>query len=724
MADPHASSPDPDDATIRISAPRPSLSGPGGLELPLPDELTALLPQDSYLVESFLGAGGMGAVYKGLQIRLNRPVAIKIMRRDIGRDHDFEERFRREALAMARLNHPNIINVIDYGEAGSEYLYIVMELVDGVDLMEVIRSGGMSQERAATLLPQICDALQFAHDNGIVHRDIKPGNIMLTRDGRVKMADFGLAKHFDTESGFRTQTGAGMGTPDYAAPEQFDPASAIDHRADIYALGVMIYQMITGHVPRGAWLPPSRRAAVDASWDGIVSRAMQNDPKDRYQKASEVKMDVSSIPLAAAREVASEARRAVSASVESPRTFAAQKRRSSFILLTTTAVVVLGLAAVFILLRPADPRPSVPVASSQPPAPVVSQALIPRLPDLPPLTLPSGGTGLVKEFAISGSGFLKQILVLPDCRRMLAFVDGTVGVVSLIDLETTRPVWSQSVRRGLFAVAMNRDGSRFATYHLVDADGTGLGSHAGAEKAFIELHETATGKLLQSWETPTSGEDIHYHFLALSPSGRSIVARIRSGDADASSFLRFEEGKAEVVDRWQAPTSHFGYTTHALDEEQYVSVGGSGTLLLSSNGKVEPLVPELAQYYGAISSDGQWLAATDSGRLALWNLKERKLARQFAESRASLQSLAFAGSDLIVMGAPKIAGAKTSQVLVWQVGTGALLARLPLARPGEYFDSLSTAGNGRFVALRIKHDIVPASGETNFVQIHRLPVLP
>ena len=145
-------------------------------------------------MEDFLGQDGMGAVYKATQVRLQRKVAIKIMRRDEGRDYDFEERFRREALAMAQLNHQNIVNVIDYGEAGPDYLYIVMEFVDGTDLVGVIRSGQMTQETALKLLPQICDALQFAHDNGIVHRDIKPANILLTRDGRIKMADFGLAK--------------------------------------------------------------------------------------------------------------------------------------------------------------------------------------------------------------------------------------------------------------------------------------------------------------------------------------------------------------------------------------------------------------------------------------------------------------------------------------------------------------------------------------------------
>ncbi|MFZ4767851.1 MAG: serine/threonine-protein kinase, partial [Roseimicrobium sp.] len=200
-------------ATIAVAGPRPSQPSAPQVELPLPEELTQLLPAGAYHVESFLGQGGMGAVYKGMQVRLKRPVAIKIMRRDMGKDYDFEARFEREAQAMAKLNHPNIVSVIDFGEAGPDYLYIVMELIDGADMMDVIRGGQMTQEMALTLLPQVCDALQFAHDHGIVHRDIKPSNIMLTRDGRIKMADFGLAKRYDVESSFRTQTGTGMGTP-------------------------------------------------------------------------------------------------------------------------------------------------------------------------------------------------------------------------------------------------------------------------------------------------------------------------------------------------------------------------------------------------------------------------------------------------------------------------------------------------------------------------------
>ncbi|MEZ5385320.1 MAG: serine/threonine-protein kinase [Prosthecobacter sp.] len=285
-----------------------SSASPSSVWSPPPfEEVAALLPEGAYSVEGCIGWGGMGAVYKGTQLRLRRPVAIKIMRQDQSQDAEFKERFLREAHTLARLSHPGIVNVIDCGEAGTDLLYIIMEFVDGADLMNVLRSGDMTQETALTLLPQICDALQFAHDHGIVHRDIKPSNILLTRDGRVKIADFGLAKALDRDASLQTRTGIGLGTPDYAAPEQFMGEGNVDHRADIYALGVMIYQMITGQLPRGAWKPPSEKAAVDSCWDHIVARALQTDPHERYASVSEIKTDLGGITSVAGKsQIASE----------------------------------------------------------------------------------------------------------------------------------------------------------------------------------------------------------------------------------------------------------------------------------------------------------------------------------------------------------------------------------------------------------------------------------
>jgi serine/threonine protein kinase len=302
----------PDSDQVAETRPIQSAARPGApssqpsdshysIELPYAEELQALLG-GSYVVESFLGQGGMGAVYKGLQMPLKRPVAIKILRRK-GQvdDFGFEERFKREAYAMAGLTHPNIVQVYDCGDAGENFLFISMELVEGGDLSDSIKERKITPDVALRLIPQICDGLQAAHERGIVHRDIKPANIFLTKDGRAKVADFGLAKKFDAQSTFVTKTGLGMGTPDYAAPEQYEGIPDIDHRADIYALGVMMYQMLTGALPRGNYKPASQRVGTDPRIDAIIGKAMENDRADRFQSAAEIKAALAAMSASPSR---------------------------------------------------------------------------------------------------------------------------------------------------------------------------------------------------------------------------------------------------------------------------------------------------------------------------------------------------------------------------------------------------------------------------------------
>ncbi len=273
-------------------------------ELPYPEELQALL-DGKYEVGGLLGQGGMGAVYRGLQLPLRRPVAIKILQvQSDADDFGFAERFKREAYAMASLTHPNIVQVYDCGNAGPHHLFISMELMEGGDLSDAIRAGAVDLKTALKYIRQICDGIHAAHERGIVHRDIKPANIFLTSDGRAKVADFGLAKRFDAKSTMVTKTGLGMGTPDYAAPEQYEPEMGIDHRADIYALGVMIYQMLTGKLPRGIYKAPSDLVpGLDPGFDSIIQGAMQHDREDRYQSVADLRRDLEA--LLARRPVAS-----------------------------------------------------------------------------------------------------------------------------------------------------------------------------------------------------------------------------------------------------------------------------------------------------------------------------------------------------------------------------------------------------------------------------------
>jgi hypothetical protein len=258
------------------------------------EALAALFPQLE--IQSLLGAGGMGAVYKARQPALDRLVALKILPGGPGAEPGFAERFNREARALARLNHPNIVAVHEFGQAGDLH-YFIMEYVDGVNLRQLEKSKRISPREALQLVPQICDALQYAHDEGVVHRDIKPENVLVDRRGRVKIADFGLAKIVaaDAEKLRLTLEGQVMGTPHYMAPEQIERPLDVDHRADIYSLGVVLYEMLTGELPLGKFDAPSRKVQLDVRLDEVVLRALENDPERRYQHASEVKSKVQTI---------------------------------------------------------------------------------------------------------------------------------------------------------------------------------------------------------------------------------------------------------------------------------------------------------------------------------------------------------------------------------------------------------------------------------------------
>jgi tRNA A-37 threonylcarbamoyl transferase component Bud32 len=242
----------------------------------------------------------MGAVYKARQTKLNRLVAVKVLPRDSAHDSNFAERFAREAQALARLNHPNIVAVHDFGEVKGQYCFI-MEYVDGLDLRQLLQKGPTPPDEALAIVRQLCDALQYAHEEGVVHRDIKPANILIDRKGRVKIADFGLAKLLgrDTVSHQLTGSHQVMGTLQYMAPEQMEAPQKVDHRADLYALGVVLYEMLTGELPHGRFALPSEKSAGDTRLDQIVVRAMEKNPDQRYQSASEIQRDVAALMSAA-----------------------------------------------------------------------------------------------------------------------------------------------------------------------------------------------------------------------------------------------------------------------------------------------------------------------------------------------------------------------------------------------------------------------------------------
>jgi len=374
-----------------MSTAAPASKPSGQWQPPTLEEMQAMLPQ--YAFEKLLGRGGMGAVYKAVQVSLQRSVAIKVLPGDLIDDLDgnFAERFKNEARTMAKVNHPGIVKVFDFGETKTGLLYIVMEFIDGTDVAQMIRSKGkLPQDYALAITAHVGDALAYAHKNGVIHRDIKPANILINQEGAVKVADFGLAKVNDPNQSGLTKTNMAMGTPDFVAPEALSPGTVVDGRADLYAMGVMLYQMLTGEIPRGMWSMPSTKVGSDPRFDAVIQKAMQTDRELRYQDATEIRHDLDVImtqplqkeepkqaaaPAPSARPEAPRSSRSIPQKSTLPVRPVRKKSNDAWVYLV--AVVVIGGAVGLFMLsggtKPAARASAEPEAATAP-APVASTA--------------------------------------------------------------------------------------------------------------------------------------------------------------------------------------------------------------------------------------------------------------------------------------------------------------------------------------------------------------
>jgi len=360
-----------------------------------------------YEVGEVLGYGGMAEVHRGHDVRLGREVAVKILRSDLARDPTFQNRFRREAQAAAGLNHPAIVAVYDTGEdesADGVTPYIVMEFVEGQTLREILKTEGqLAPSRAMEITAEVCSALDFSHRSGIVHRDIKPGNVMITDTGAVKVMDFGIARALADNAATVTATSSVIGTAQYLSPEQARGES-VDARSDVYSTGCLLYELLTGHPPftgdspvavayqhvrENPQVPSSVQAAVPPALDSIVMKALAKNPLNRYQTAAEMRADLQ-------RAIGGQAVEAESVMTDAERTqyIAAARpvpsrpgpltpiyddeddsnRRGAVI---WTAVVlalllVIGGAALYLLRK--DNKPSTPVTYQVPPLAGLSPA--------------------------------------------------------------------------------------------------------------------------------------------------------------------------------------------------------------------------------------------------------------------------------------------------------------------------------------------------------------
>ena len=277
------------EAMLQAGSPRNSSST---WEPPTVEELQSGLPK--LIVIELIARGGMGAVYKGVQKSLDREVAIKVLPPHMARDRSFVQRFKDEAVSMAKLSHPGIVNVYDSGETEDGLLYFMMEFIEGTDVGRLIEQDHrIEPKQALEITVAVCEALAYAHKCGVIHRDIKPSNIMLDRHRRVRIADFGLAKIAEGPGAERrTRSRMTICTPEFAAPEA-QAGTDTDHRIDLYSVGATLYHMLTGQIPRGRFeLPSVVVPTVDYRVDAIVDRAMKSDREQRYATATQLQTEV------------------------------------------------------------------------------------------------------------------------------------------------------------------------------------------------------------------------------------------------------------------------------------------------------------------------------------------------------------------------------------------------------------------------------------------------
>jgi serine/threonine protein kinase len=339
-----------------------------GFIAPEPADLAPLFP--GYEIQSLIATGGMGAVYRAVQKSLDRTVALKILPMEFSKDAAFCAGFEAEAKAMARLNHPNLIGVYDFGEVNG-MLFIIMEYVPGKSVYHSAYGKAIDPKEVIRLVTGICDGLAHAHENGIIHRDIKPSNILLDHNAQPKIGDFGLARPVER----KVEEGEEIfGTPHYTAPEVVNAPRSVDYRADIFSVGVLLHELLTSKLPANDPRPASTIVRCDSRFDAIIRRATQPLAAARYSSAAEISRDLQAIAASLTQKVARVGAAAPRPPTPVRRPVRVKKSSSSPMLGAFAVLVVLAIAAVFFLSKKPAPKapPSVvvvPLTKTAPPTP-------------------------------------------------------------------------------------------------------------------------------------------------------------------------------------------------------------------------------------------------------------------------------------------------------------------------------------------------------------------
>jgi len=450
---------------------------------PIIEEVEALFP--AYDIHALIACGGMGAVYQATQRSLDRAVAIKILPREFSSDEVFRTGFESEAKAMAKLNHPNLIGVYDFGEAGG-MLYIIMEYVAGKSLFHSAHGYAVEQAEALRIVIEVCHGLAHAHEHGILHRDIKPANILLDAQVRPKISDFGLARALEREIQEGEQI---FGTPGYTAPEVIEPPYAFDHRADIFSVGVMLHELLTGKLPDTDPRPTSHISKCNPRLDAVIRKATHPDPNARYLSATVLATELEKINSSPARSMLTAGSAATAGRRYVPPKRLAEKSSSGLGFL----VVLVIIAAVIALVAMSRNTP----AQAGPEK--VSVGETPPKPGTPPTPVPPVGS--VAETPASVGGF--------DAEGYLARARGNIRQRLTPSLETHSKSLSANTRELEAALADsiigigNQNARTAADAALVQA-----------KSAWKADRNRISGKLPASLVSIAGASDLHAKYLA------------------------------------------------------------------------------------------------------------------------------------------------------------------------------------------------------------------
>lgn len=607
----------------------------GGSETPpaaeTPAPLTRLGP---YTILEPLGSGGMGVVYLARHESLDRTVALKVLNPACARQKGFPERFQREGQVLAALAHPNIVGVYDLGcEAGTYYL--AMERVAGQTLRQVLQQGPVPPARAFRLFAQLCDGLQYAHDHGVVHRDIKPENVLVEEGDPIKIADFGIAKWLVENDAALTETGATLGTRCYTAPEQLESNKRIDHRADLYALGVVLYEMLTGDLPLGVFPPPSRKAAVSRDLDAAILAALDKEPSRRPASARAFKEQV--LKLAERRP----------------------GRRWPAVL---AASLLLLAGLVLAVLRPESTTAGKPEASQAAPPPVVADRQV--------LTGHRGRVWAVafardNRYLATASEDRKLHLWRPDTGASIgaweAYPRGELGYLALAVApdgrrlataggEGTIRIWDIDQRQEVQTLTGH---SREVTALAYSPDGAELVS-AGHDRS-VRTWDTKTGKPRRNLGTFTDP----VLAVAFSPDGKRIAAGAMNGsvllwDAETGAEVGRCGHARRVLSVAFSPDSKFLATG---SHERNVKLWDLSTQPFKSAVLADG--PEV--WSVAFSPDGRLLACgSHDGSVRLWDPATGKLLKRLSGHTAPVAALAFSAD-----GRTLASGSWDQTVILW-----------------------------------------------------------